>query len=123
MFWVCIFVMLTLGLCAQCRVFGEPIKRVQHIRELVAAQKKDLDDRLLWTWNELEKAETQIGTVAKERDDWKLYGDDQHDKWMNAETRVAKAEKRNWICYSIIGGMVVLTGVYAYLRIGLHLPI
>ena len=44
------------------------------------------------THEELGRAQGQIDQVAKERDGWHAYGDDQHDKWMNAETRVAKEQ-------------------------------
>lgn len=55
------------------------------VREIVRAQTAEIAAK-----------EAQSHQVAKERDDWKAYGADQHEKWMKAETRVQRAQKRVW---------------------------
>lgn len=62
----CALIVLAIPCHAQTKA-----ERIRHIRELVAIQKKDLDDargRLTWTWNELEIAKGQIDQIVRERD-------------------------------------------------------
>jgi septal ring factor EnvC (AmiA/AmiB activator) len=99
-------------------------ERVTKIRGLVARQKGELDDtknRLGWTWDQLQSAETQIAQVAKERDGWKSYGDDQHDRFMNAEKRVVteKLSKLRW--QVAFGGLLTL--VLAFVGLKFFTPI
>lgn len=98
---------------------------VAAVRAMVAAQRTALDDaksRLSWTWQELQTAQAQIGAVAKERDDWKSYGDDRNAKFMNAEVRVAKARAAVLKCWLIIGGLGLAIAGYAFLKFYLRIP-
>lgn len=82
----------------------------------------DVKEKLDWTWTELTKAEDQIKAVAMERDGWRAYGTDQHDKWMNAEKRLA-ADKAALLRRDIIIGLLTLAiGVWAFLKFYLHIP-
>jgi septal ring factor EnvC (AmiA/AmiB activator) len=88
-------------------------------KELEFAEKKakearDNSDR---THEELGRAQGQIDQVGKERDAWHQYGDDQHDKWMNAETRVAKEQAAVLRRNIIIIGLVLLIGLYVVAKI------
>lgn len=94
-----------------------PTERLARIRKLVAKQRSGLT----WTWNELQTAKGQIAQVAKERDNWKSYGDDQYQQHMNAEVRVAKEQKRILQLYIILGVIGLLAGAYAYLHFGYHI--
>ncbi len=73
--------------------------------------------------NELTTAQTQIDQVAKERESWMLYGQDQHDRWMNAEKRVSDMKVkalRLWIALSLL---VTINLAYAFLKFYVRLPI
>jgi septal ring factor EnvC (AmiA/AmiB activator) len=68
----------------------------------------------------LSDAQEQITQVGKERDGWHAYGDDQHDKWMNAERRVSD-EKVNALRLGIALGLLSLAvGAYGFLHFGYH---
>lgn len=99
---------------------------IAQIREKVAEQDKELEfaqrkandavansDR---THQELGRAQEQANQLGKERDHWQAYGLDQHDKWMNAEKRVAeeKASKLKWIL--AFSGLAVLVAAYFGLK-------
>lgn len=105
---------------------------INQIREKVAEQSKELEfaekkaqeavansDR---THEELGKAQVTMNQVGKERDDWHAYGDDQHNKWMNAEVRVAKETAAVLRRNIIIGIMTSIMIVYAVAKFYFHVP-
>lgn len=65
---------------------------------------------------ELEKAQNQVNTVGTERDGWKAYGEDQHDKFINAEKRVAeeKVKKQRWVM--LFSGLALVVAAYFGLK-------
>lgn len=65
---------------------------------------------------ELKNAKLQIEQVGKERDDWKAYGDDRNEKWLNAEKRVAeqKVAKLKWL--GAFSGLLILVLLYFGLK-------
>jgi hypothetical protein len=95
--------------------FGESDRdRYGRIKALVDEQTVQLEElrgKLSWTWNELQTAQTQVTAVAGERDHWKEYGEDRDAKWMDAERRVAKGQKRiyfdNMIFIGIAGLFII----------------
>jgi septal ring factor EnvC (AmiA/AmiB activator) len=99
-------------------------KVAQQAKELEFAQQKAKDaiansDR---THEELGRAQGQIDQVAKERDGWQAYGNDQHDKWMNAETRVAK-EQAAVLRRNIVIGLMALAMIgYAAAKFYFRVP-
>ncbi|SRR5581483_1788753 len=90
--------------------------------QLVKQQSQQIDDaksRITWTWNELQKAQQQAAQVAKERDDYRQFGDAMQQRWTDAEQRVAKAQKRivtDDLIFAAIG--VAIIGFIA-LKIGI----
>lgn len=105
-------------LIAQIRVkVAEQAKELE-FAERKAKEARDNSDR---THEELGRVQEQANQVGKERDGWHAYGDDQHDKWMNAEKRVAeeKASKLKWIL--AFSGLSVL--VIAYFGLKFFTPI
>jgi hypothetical protein len=71
---------------------------------------------------ELNAAKTQVTKVATERDGWKDYGTDQHDKWMNAEKRVAEKESAILRRNIVIGVMGLLIAAYLALKLFIKPP-
>lgn len=68
---------------------------VQHIGDVNKRQASELNDqkaKVVWLDKELKDLQPKIDQIGKERDGWQAYGNDQHDKWMNAEKRVADKE-------------------------------
>lgn len=67
-------------------------------------------------WTDLEKAQSQLNEVGKERDGWRSYGEDQHEKFINAEKRVAeeKVKKQRW--FMLFSGLAVLVIAYFGLK-------
>lgn len=72
---------------------------------------------------ELDTAQTQVNTVGKERDDWKAYGDDRNEKWLNAEVRVAKKDTTILKLYGTIAAMTLAIGAYLVAKFYFRLPI
>lgn len=70
----------------------------------------------------LESAQGQLDAVGKERDGWRDYGSDQHDKWMNAEKRVAEGTAGLLRRNIIIGCLTLLITVYAFAKFYLRVP-
>lgn len=89
---------------------------------LVKQQEQEIYDakgRISWTWIELQKAQGEVGKVAKERDDYKQYGDEVEQRWVNAEQRVAKAQRRIAIDNMIFGIIGIAIVVLGFLKFGL----
>lgn len=65
---------------------------------------------------ELDTAQTQVNTVGTERDGWRDYGNDQHEKFINAEKRVAeeKVKKQRWVM--MFSGLALVVAVYFGLK-------
>jgi hypothetical protein len=84
---------------------------IQNIRILISEQRQQLDDtksRLDWTWTELQSAQLQITLVAKERDDWRDYGQDMYTRWMNDEVALAKYRKHGFFSAAVsVAGLVL----------------
>lgn len=96
------------------------------LRDLLEQQGQDLEQaekKANDGLRELGVAKNQVGQIVTERDGWKAYGENEHEKWMNAETRVAKAQKEVWRLRFFLGGIVALIGVYLFLKFYLHIPI
>lgn len=72
---------------------------------------------------DLEKAQGQVDKVGTERDDWRDYGNDQHEKFMNAEVRAAKKDATILKLSGVIGLLVLAIGAYAFAKFYLRLPI
>lgn len=133
--WV-VLAVVALGMIFCGTVKAEPTRAelIAQIRARVAEQDKELEfaqrkageaisnsDR---THEELGRAQEQANQVGKERDGWHQYGDDQHDKWMNAEVRVAKEQAAVLRRNIIIGilGMLILAYVGLKLYLGKLMP-
>lgn len=74
-------------------------------------------------WTDLEKAQTQINEVGKERDGWRAYGEDQHEKFINAEKRVAEKQATVLKLGIIIGLMSLAIGAYLVAKFYFRWPI
>lgn len=88
---------------------GDEITRVE--KDL-----KGSKDYAATLWTDLEKAQSQVNQVGTERDGWRDYGNDQHDKFINAEKRVAeeRAAKLKWIMY--FSGLAIAVALYFGLK-------
>lgn len=71
---------------------------------------------------ELETAQDQVNKVGQERDGWKDYGNDQHEKFMNAELRVAKKQATILKLSITIGLLITAIGIYAFLKFYMRVP-
>jgi hypothetical protein len=119
-------VLLALVFCGTVNAAPTKAELIAQIRAKVAEQAKELEfaerkarearDNSDRTHVELGRAQEQANQVAKERDGWHAYGDDQHDKWMSAEKRVAQeqASKLKWII--AFSGLSVLVVAYFGLK-------
>lgn len=108
-------------------------KVVTQLRNLIKEQRQEIDRlaenekkkdqyaKELYTENE--KAQTQINTVGTERDGWRDYGNDQHEKLMNAEVRVAKKDATILKLSGTIAALLLAIGVYLFLKFYMRLPI
>lgn len=67
-------------------------------------------------WTDLETAKVQVGKIGEERDGWKAYGEDQHEKFINAEKRVSeeKVKKQRW--FMLFSGLAIVVGLYFGLK-------
>lgn len=74
-------------------------------------------------WTDLETAKVQVGKVGEERDGWKAYGEDQHEKFINAEKRVAEKQATVLKLGIVIGLMSLAIGAYLFLKFYMRLPI
>lgn len=72
---------------------------------------------------ELDTAQNQVNAVGTERDGWRDYGNDQHDKLMNAEVRVAKKQATILKLYGTIAAMTLAIGAYLVAKFYFRLPI
>jgi exonuclease VII small subunit len=101
------------------------------IRAKVHQLQADLDNTIVQlakaqgTVNEqkesLQTAQQQIGKVVEERDGWHSYGDDQHDKWMNAEKRVSDQKVRVLKLGIALGILSLLCIGYGIGHFGYHI--
>lgn len=130
--WPTIFfcaLLIGLGLIACCAADGELTRDelIDQIQAKVQEQSKELEfaerkagearDNSDRTHEKLGQAQEQAIQVGKERDHWHQYGDDQHDKWMNAEVRVAKEQAAVLRRNIVIGIMGLLIAVYVGLKL------
>jgi len=106
----------------QARTLQQIVVDLKAVTERQQQELSDAKSRLGWTWDELNKAEAQVQQVATERDGWKAYGTTEHDKWMNAEKRVAEGKAGLLRRDLIIGALVLAIGVWAFLKFYLHVP-
>lgn len=105
------------------RTLEEIVSDLKVANERQEAELENAKSRIAWTWDELGKAQTQIDQVGKERDGWRSYGESEHDKWMNAEKRVA-GQKAAILRRDIAVGLLTLAiGAWAFLKFYLHIPI
>lgn len=74
-------------------------------------------------WTDLEKAQAQVNQVGKERNDWRDYGNDQHEKFINAEKRVAEKQATILKLFMALAGLGLLIGAYLFAKFYLRLPI
>lgn len=98
------------------------IKEQRGVLENTERQLKESRGTAAALWDQLSGAQAQINKVGAERDGWKAYGDDQHEKFMNAETRVAKKQATILRLYIVIGLMTLAIGAYAFLKFYLRVP-
>lgn len=118
--FICIYVIST-------PVFGQSQADLRRqITELKATQRaeyetvlKDLKgsrDYATSLYTDLEKAQTQLNAVGTERDGWRDYGNDQHEKFINAEKRVSdeKVKKQRW--FMLFSGLAILVAAYFGLK-------
>jgi peptidoglycan hydrolase CwlO-like protein len=92
---------------------------VQHVQELNTRQKKELDDvkaKLVWTDKELQDTQPKIDQIGKERDQYRKLYEVDHESLMKADAAILR---RNIVIILMIGAI----GIYAFLRLYLHLPI
>lgn len=74
-------------------------------------------------WTDLAKAQADVDKVGTERDGWKAYGEDQHEKFINAEKRVAEKQTTILKLYGTLAGLGLLIGLYLFAKFYLRLPI
>ncbi len=99
--------------------------RIKHIRELVARQKQELNDtktKLDLALKTIQDAQNQINAVAKERDQWQAYGNDQHDRFVAADKKLIATKAAILRRDIIIGLLVIAIGVFLFLKFYLHIP-
>lgn len=100
--------------------------RIKHIRELVARQKQELNDtkgKLDLALKTIQDAQNQINAVAKERDQWQAYGNDQHDRFVAADKKLIATKAAILRRDIIIGIMALAIGVFLFLKFYLHVPL
>lgn len=136
------FLLLFVGILASSS-FGkqrppptDAVTRAQIIvqaRALVAQQQQQLDDAkkelveaqtiiIPQLHADLNKAQEQVNVVAQERENWRQYGEAEHDKFMNAEKRVAEDKAGLLRRDIIISGLISLMGAYAAAKFYFHVP-
>lgn len=92
---------------------------IRQIRTLNKQQTEELD-RLRVSHKtaieDVDKAKKQVLEVAVERDGWRDYGNDQHEKFINAEKRVAEetVKKQRWVM--MFSGLAVVVALYFGLK-------
>jgi len=102
--------LICLPLCAAEANTAQTRARIRHIRDLVARQKQELTDtrdRLNLALTTIADAQAQINAVAKERDQWQVYGNDQHDRFVAADKKLS-ATKAAILRRDIVIGVFVL---------------
>lgn len=107
---------------AEARTLEEIVADLKVANERQMTELADVKTKLNWTWDELNKAESEVKAVALERDGWRAYGGQEHDKWMNAEKRVAEGKAGLLRRDLIIGAMTLLIGAYAVAKFYFHVP-
>jgi len=117
--------LLVLAIAGHCyaRTLPEIVNDLEAANNRQKQELADTQSKLAWTWSELNVAQEQVNAVAKERDGWRAYGESEHDKWMNAEKRVAEGKAGLLRRDLIIGVMTLLIGAYAVLKFYFHIPI
>lgn len=68
-------------------------------------------------WTDLDRAQKQVNQVGTERDGWKAYGEDQHEKLMNAEKRVAELKHSNLKWKISFFGLIALIGAFVWFKL------
>lgn len=126
---------LILLLAFTCAVSAQTdqVKLREQIKSLKGQQRAAVDriekdlkgskDYAATLWTDLEKAQTQVNQVGKERDGWRDYGNDQHDKFINAEKRVAEKQVTILKLYMALAGLGLVIGAYLFAKFYLRLPI
>lgn len=107
---------------AEARTLEEIVADLRVANDRQSTELSDVKTKLNWTWDELNKAESEVKQVALERDGWRDYGGQEHDKWMNAEKRVAEGKAGLLRRDLFIGILMVMIGVYAVLKFYFHVP-
>jgi septal ring factor EnvC (AmiA/AmiB activator) len=72
--------------------------------------------------DELAVAQAQVNEVAKERESWRAYGDDQHNHWLASEKRVSDQKVIVLRLGIILGLVLLLNGAYAFAKFYLRIP-
>lgn len=106
----------------QARTLKEIVADLKVANDRQNQELSDVRSKLDWTWSELGRAQEQINQVALERDGWRAYGVDQHDKWMNAEKRIAEGKAGILRRDIIIGIMSLAIAAFLFLKFYLHVP-
>ena len=99
---------------------------VSQIESLNLAQKGELESaqqQLVDANQAREAAQSEIGKLAAERDQWQTFGSEQHDKLMKAETKVAEQKTKVLRLYLILAGIGAGITTYLFLKFYLRLPI
>lgn len=120
-----ILLLICLPLCAAEANTAQTKARIRHIRELVARQKQELNDtrtKLDLALKTIADAQNQINAVAKERDQWQAYGNDQHDRFVAADKKLIATKAAILRRDIIIGIMTLAIGVFLFLKFYLHIP-
>lgn len=108
-------------------------KTLDQLRGLIKLQgdeitrvEKDLKESKSYSatlWTDLETAQSQVDKVGTERDGWKDYGEDQHEKFINAEKRVAEKSATILKLVMALSGLGVIIGLYLVAKFYFRLPI
>lgn len=114
-----ILLLICLPLCAASADTARTRARIRHIRELVARQKGELADtknKLDLALQTIQQAQTQINAVAKERDQWQAYGNDQHDRFMAADKKLAATKAAILRRDILIALLAIAIGVFLVIK-------
>lgn len=68
-------------------------------------------------WTDLDKAQTDLNKVGVERDGWRDYGNDQHEKFINAEKRVAELKHSTLKWKILFFGLIALIGAFIWFKL------
>lgn len=127
---------LILFLASACAISAQTdqVKLREQIKSLKQQQREAVDraendakkakEHAVTLSENLEKAQAQVDKIGEERDGWRDYGNDQHEKWINAEKRVAEEKtstakqanaKLKWM--GAFFGLVVLIGAFVWFKL------